>query len=415
MKLLINIIILFLTVSTIGQSQTLDDYFMIAAKNNPGLQAKYKDFEAALEKVPQVSALADPTLSFGYFLSPVETRVGPQKARFSLTQMLPWFGTLKAQGDAASLIAKAKYQSFLDARNNLRYKVSGAYYNLYELEMLKQIEKENIEILQSYKSITNRKFENGIGSMTNLLRVEMMLNDAKTNLSILNKREKPQIAAFNKLLNRETGEEVVIEDSLTAELVPENFQKESIFKNNPILNELDLMEKASMESENAAQKQGLPKLGVGLDYVIVGKRTDMSLPDNGKDVLMPMVTVSIPVFRKKYKAAVKEAQIHQERYSLKKQDVANVLEAEFEMAIFEVEQQLEFLSLYEQQVQASEKSLALLFTAYGNSGKEFEELLRMQQQLLKYRKLKATALKEYLASLARIDYITAKNYYDESK
>ena len=415
MKFIVNTIILLFTVSFIGQSQTLDDYFMVAAENNPGLQAKYKDFEAALEKIPQVSSLTDPTLSFGYFISPVETRVGPQRARFSLTQMFPWFGTLKAQGDAATLMAEAKYQAFLDARNMLRYQVAGAYYALYELEKLKQIENENIEILQSYKAIANRKFENGIGSMTDLLRVEMMLNDANTNLTILKEREKPLSVTFNKLLNREIGEEIIITDLLTADLLPENLQKESIFSNNPMLNELSLMVEASKASENAANKQGLPKFGVGLDYVIVGKRTDMTLPDNGKDVIMPMVTVSIPIFRGKYKAAVKEAQIQQERYSLKKQDFANMLEAGYEMASFEVKQQLEFLSLYEQQVQASEKSLTLLFAAYGNSGKEFEEVLRMQQQLLKYRKMKATALKEYHVSLAKIDYITAKNYYDENR
>ncbi len=414
MKLRTIIIILLFAISNTGQSQNLDDYFMVAAENNPGLQAKYKDFEAALEKIPQVSSLTDPSLSFGYFISPVETRVGPQRARFSLTQMFPWFGTLKAQGDAATLMAEAKYQTFIDTRNKLRYRVAGAYYALYELEKLKQIEGENIEILQSYMAIANRKFKNGIGSMTDLLRVEMMLNDAKTNLSILKEREKPLSVTFNKLLNREIGEEIIITDSLTADL-PESFQKETVFNNNPILKELDLMVEASKVSENAAKKQGLPKIGAGLDYVIVGERTDMSLTDNGKDVIMPMVTVSIPIFRGKYKSNVKEAQIQQESYSLKRQDVANTLEADYEMATFEVKQQLEFLSLYEQQVQASEKSLTLQFTAYGNSGKDFEELLRMQQQLLKYRKLKATALKKYHVSLAKIDYITAKNHYDESK
>ena len=119
MKFVINIIILIILGVTAGQAQTLDDYFRNAAENNPGLQAKYKEFEAALQKVPQVSTLPDPTFSFGYFISPVETRVGPQQAKFSLTQMFPWFGTLKAQGNAAALMAEAKYQSFLDARKQL--------------------------------------------------------------------------------------------------------------------------------------------------------------------------------------------------------------------------------------------------------------------------------------------------------
>ena len=77
-------------------AQTLDDYFKIASENNPELQKKYKDFEMAMKKIPQVSSLPDPNLSIGVFISPVETRVGPQIAKVSLSQMFPWFGTLKA-------------------------------------------------------------------------------------------------------------------------------------------------------------------------------------------------------------------------------------------------------------------------------------------------------------------------------
>jgi outer membrane protein, heavy metal efflux system len=110
MKQYIAILMAMLLYSSMGFAQTLDDYFKIAAENNPGLQAVYKEYEAALQKVPQVSTLPDPVFSFGYFISPVETRVGPQQAKFSLTQMFPWFGTLKAQGDAAALMAEAKYQ-----------------------------------------------------------------------------------------------------------------------------------------------------------------------------------------------------------------------------------------------------------------------------------------------------------------
>src|SRR5690606_11982477 len=114
-------------------------------------------------------------------------------------------------------------------------------------------------------------------------------------------------------------------DSLQAETLPANFQKDSLLLNNPMLNALDLKIKASESGERAAQRQSLPKMGVGLDYVVVGERTDVIMPDNGKDVLMPMVSVSIPIFRKKYDAAVKEAQLMQESFALQKTEVENML------------------------------------------------------------------------------------------
>ncbi|WP_421803167.1 TolC family protein [Flagellimonas sp.] len=405
-NIIITLIILF---SGLGlYAQTLEDYFKIAAENNPGLLSQYKDFEAALQKVPQVSTLPDPSFSFGYFVSPVETRVGPQQARFSLTQMIPWFGTLKAQGDAATLMAEAKYQSFLDAKNKLYFDVSAAYFPLYELKEWIKIEENNIAILESYKTISNSKFKNGNGTLVDVLRVDIMLKEAKTNLAILNKKESPLKAAFNKLLNRVEMQPVVIADSIVVEPVLLDYNKDALAIDHPLLNSIDLKTKASEASERAAIKQGFPKLGLGLDYVSVGERNDMTLVDNGKDVLMPMLTVTLPIFRGKYKAAVKEAQLIQESFLLQKNEIANSLNSNYEMALFDIRQQTDLVSLFDQQIEESRQALNLLFTAYGNSGKDFEEVLRMQQQLLKYDKLKITALSQYRIAMAKLDYITAK-------
>lgn len=405
-----TIAVMVLMFSMSGFAQTLDGYFTMAAENNPGLVAIYKEYEAALQKVPQVNTLPDPVFSFGYFISPVETRVGPQQAKFSLTQMFPWFGTLKARGDASALMAEAKFQNFIDARNKLHFRVAAAYYPLFELKDWIRLEQENIRILESYKTIATRKFKNGTGSMVDVLRVDIMLKDAQTNLSILRDKEKPLITAFNKLLNRPENENVVISDSLKLKILNNNPRKDSVIASNPKLKALDLNVLAGKAAELAAQKQGLPKIGLGLDYVMVGKRSDVSLADNGKDVFMPMLSVSIPIFRKKYNASIKEAQLMQESYAYQKQEVENTLISEYEMAWFEVKQQEQLLKLYEQQIQTSQQSLDLLFTSYGNSGKEFEEVLRMQQQVLKYRKMKATALTQFHIAIEKINYLTSKKY-----
>ncbi|CAI8169105.1 MAG: Uncharacterised protein [Cryomorphaceae bacterium] len=392
-----------------GNAQTLEDHFQTAAENNPGLLAKYKNFEAAMQRVTQVSTLPDPNLSFGYFISPVETRVGPQQARFSLTQMFPWFGTLNAQEEAASLLAEAKYQEFLDARNKLYYQVAASYYPLFELEKLISIEEENQRILSSYKDIATVQFQNDKGSMVDVLRVDIMLKDATTDLSILNQKKKPLETRFNKLLNRDENESIEIIDTLVLKETTQEFRKDSLLVANPLLEELNLKVQASQAQERAAIKQGLPKFGIGLDYVIVGERTDMALEDNGKDVLMPMVTMSLPIFRGKYKAAQQEAQLMQESYVLQKEEVSNRLISSYEMIWFEIQKQLELIELFVEQIQESEQSLNLLFSAYSNSGKDFEEVLRMQQQILKYQRLKATALSDYHIALAELDYITSKN------
>lgn len=395
-KYIINIILLIILGVTTIQAQSIDEYFKTAADNNPGLQSKYKEFEAALQKVHQVNSLPDPTVSFSYFFP----KMMSQRASISLTQMFPWFGTLSAQGNATALMAEAQYQSFLDAQNQLYYEVSAAYYPLYELNRLREIEQKNIDILESYKSIANSKFKNGLSPMVDVLRVDIMLKEAVTNLRILKIKEKSLKTRFNKLLNRDVAVEVSIDTSLATEILQDSFRRDSIATNNPLLNALDLKIKASEASELAAQKNGLPKLGLGLDYAIM---------DNGKNIVMPMVSVSIPIFRKKYKAAKKEAQLMQENYALQKIETSNLLTSNYEMTWFEIEQQRELINLYEQQTKESNQSLNLLFSAYSNSGKDFEEVLRMQQQLLQYEKMKAAAEVAYHIALAKLNYITAKH------
>jgi outer membrane protein TolC len=391
---------------TTGQAQTLDEYFQIAAENNPGLQAKYKEFEAAMQKVPQVSSLPDPTFSFGYFIP----KMGSQRAELTINQMFPWFGTLGAQADAATLTAEAKYQSFIDARNQLFFQVSAAFYPLFELNRWQRIEQDNIEILEAYKSIANTKFKNGMAPMVDVLRVDIMLKDASTNLEILNQKEKSLLATFNKLLNRDENAEVEIADSLEIEFLANKTRKDSLLVENPLLEALELKVQASKASELAAQKRGFPKLGVGLGYMVMDKNASGGMTDDGKDVLMPMVSASIPIFRKKYKAARKEAQLMKESYFLQKEETANMLISNYETTWFELQSQQHLIELYDRQTRVSKQALNLLYSAYSNSGEQFEEVLRMQQQLLKYEKMKATAEVQYQIELARLNYLTAKTY-----
>lgn len=405
MKKLIYILFILIAKGAVGQG--LPTYFEIIAENNPGLQSKYKEFESALQRAAQVTSLPEPTLSVGYFISPVETRVGPQRARFSLTQMFPWFGTLELQGEAATLMAEAKFQSFLDYRNQLYYKFSKSYFPLLELKELLKIEKEYIRILESYKIIAGVKFQNGKGSMVDVLRVDIVLDQAVTDTLILSKKRKPLAANLNLLMNRDQNTPLTIEDSLRMPIIP-LYESDSTFDQNPVIQRLELQEQASKKAELLAEKQRYPKIGAGLDYVMVRKRTDMDLPKNGRDILMPMISVNLPIFKAKYKAAEREAQFMQESYVFEKENVVNQLTSRFEMLRYELETQKELLDLYDRQMVETQQSLDILFTAYGNSGKEFEELLRMQQQLLMYRKQRVKAINQVNILLAEMDYLTAK-------
>ncbi|MFT6166721.1 MAG: outer membrane protein TolC [Vicingaceae bacterium] len=392
----------------ISIGQTLDNYLQIAAENNPDLKASYVEFEAALQRVNQVNALADPQLSFGYFISPIETRVGPQRAKVSLSQVFPWFGTLKAKENRANYMAEAKYQAFINDRNKLFFEVNKAYYPLYEANQHLQLLAENLDILKTYKRLATSSFENNRGSMVDLIRVDIMIENAETDLMILNDQIVPLQVQFNRLLNRSDSLPLAIAETIELTIMEKGYRRDSLLAGNPIIESLELQQKAMQESEVLARKNALPQFGVGLDYAFIGERSDVSISDNGKDAFMPMVSLSLPIFRKKYSSAISEAQLGQKAIEYRKESVQNELISKYEHAAFQLKKAEDLIGLYETQIKKTKQLIQLLFSSYSTSKLEFEEVLRMQQQLLKYQMAKATAVKNHKIALAEIEYLTAK-------
>src|SRR5690554_4062462 len=147
-----------------GSGQTLEEYLLLAAENNPELQAEFSRHQASLEQVNQAGALPDPEISMGVFIQKMETLMGDQKADVSIMQMFPWFGMLKVQEEEAVLMAKAQFESFREAKNNLFFQVKETYYQLYLQEEKIKITAENRKILETMERLALTRF--GSGSST---------------------------------------------------------------------------------------------------------------------------------------------------------------------------------------------------------------------------------------------------------
>lgn len=389
-----------------AQAQSLDDYLIMAAENNPGLKAKYLEYQAALERVPQVGSLPDPTLTFGYFILPVETRVGAQQARFSISQMFPWFGTLSARKDAATLSAKAKYEAFEAAKDLLYYQVKVPYYQLWQLRKEIALMEANLEILNSYESLATTKYETGEVGLVDVIRVQVQIDEAENQLDIMRQKETPLLSQFNALLNRPRDAAVLLLDSLV-EVAQIPALDDTMLLNNPRLAQLDWQQRAYAQQLQAAKKAGMPQIGVGLDYAIVQERRDAEVPDNGQDILMPMVSISLPIYRKKYKAMQNEASFQREAVEESKTNLVNLLNVEYAQALWQYQDALSRVKLNKSQIQKSESALNILTTAYSTDNKDFEEVLRMQQQILQFQMQKVRAESELRIAVAKLDHITA--------
>ncbi|MEX2349489.1 MAG: TolC family protein [Flavobacteriaceae bacterium] len=392
-------------------SQSLDDYLKEAAENNPELKAGYAGFEAALQKAPQVASLPDPTLTVSAFGRMIETRLGAQEARFSLTQMFPWFGTLKAQKDAATAAAEASFHRYINQRSLLFVDVKTRYAELYVLEKNIALKEENLNILESYRELALSGFRSGNAPMVNVVNVDMEREAAITEIELLKDIKKPLEVQFNLLLNRERELPVIIADSLRLGQNLASMKEQdndNSFEAHPTLVALDSEKTALNNRITAIEKDGLPKFGLGVDYSIISKRTDANPEMNGQDAIMPMVSVTLPIFRKKYKAAKKEVEFMQVEVEARQTAQRNNLQSSYEMTLYELNQAEKLLKLYESQLERIDQATRLYVTGFANNTGDFEEVLRMNQQKLLLQTQQFEALKNGFIAQAQLEYLRFK-------
>jgi outer membrane protein TolC len=385
-------IIFFLSVMT-SRAQTLEDYLTIAEQNNPELRANYNDYEAAQEQVPQVGALEDPVLGVGLFIPPMQLLMGNQVAEFQLMQMFPWFGTLGTRRGEVRNMARAQYQSYIYAKNQLFRDVKISWYELYRLKEQVRIAEENLEILERYERLALSRFGSGGaggemqgGSMSDVLRVKLEINELENQLAFLTESRGPLIAEFNQLLNRDHNVPVNIADTLLGIMLTVNHLAilDTIIYNNPQLKMLDAESEVYESRKRLARLSGRPSFGAGINYMLFNPRQENGMAMGGGDMIMPMVNVSIPIYRRKYNAMVNEAELRQEAVVQRKENTKNRLVVQWGSLIRDLNDATRRTELYQNQTKIAKQTLNLLLTSYATDGRFFEEVLRMQQQLLEY-------------------------------
>jgi len=152
-----------------------------------------------------------------------------------------------------------------------------------------------------------------------------------------------------------------------------------------MLKMLEQEESAFISQEKMNRKMGLPMVGIGLKYNIFKPRANSESMMNGQNMLMPMVTVSIPLWRKKYTASVRESDFMRQSIHEQKQDAGNLLMVNYEEALKDYKDAERRVVFYQNQTSLANQALNVLIVQYTTEGSNFEEVLRMQQQLLDYR------------------------------
>ena len=147
-------------------------------------------------------------------------------------------------------------------------------------------------------------------------------------------------------------------------------------------------------------RMGYPMFGLGVNYSLINKSEMSTSSMNGKDMIMPMVVVTLPIYRKKYKAMRTEADLLKTATAQNYSATANSLQTEYYQAIQLYQDAQRRIKLYENQSQLANKSLDIMIKSFSASGSGLTDILRIRQQMLDYEFKQVEAIVDYNISVA---------------
>ncbi|MDO9550963.1 TolC family protein [Rhodonellum sp.] len=270
----------------------------------------------------------------------------------------------------------------------------------------------------SSTGMTSMGESSGSGKLTDVLRLQIQIKALESELRQLEANRPPLISRFNSLLNQAPKTVVELESEMLAKVLSLDAEAflDSVLVNNPMVKMLEAEGLAYRKQAEMAKLEGKPMFGLGVNYMVFTPRPESGtiggmdgmgyMPSGmGQNMVMPMVTLSLPIYRKKFKAMEKEAIIWRESNALQKEDIENTLTVQVEEITKDIRNTELRVELLREQIALTQQTLEIMITAYATESSSFEEILTVQRELLDYRLSLANTIIEQYMGYAEIEQL----------
>jgi outer membrane protein, heavy metal efflux system len=188
-----------------------------ALARNPEVASAAASAQAARERVPQVSALPDPTVSVGYENGGHGWALGADDdtgVRVAVGQALPGPGKRRLAKAVETSNASAVDQALRRERLSVVYRVRRAYADLLLAREQLAILADQERSTRGIEEMTRSRYAVGLGSMPDVLRAQAELARLDQAKAVARSDEVSAVADLNALRNRPSGTQVTTAGSL---------------------------------------------------------------------------------------------------------------------------------------------------------------------------------------------------------
>ena len=282
----------------------LPELVAAAQAANPRLRRLEQEAAAAWDRVPQVRALPDPMVQGTVFGEPMVMGDGRQRGTFMVSQMLPWFGRLNAQGQQAASEAMMLQQEADAERLRVTADVKSAWYRLYLLGQQTRIDEANAELLESLIEVASSRIAVGEATQGDVLLATVELGRLEEELITLRQQVASSRAMLNRLLNRPSETPLPLPDELTVEYEPAGLDELRTLAaaHQPEIAAAQLRTQATAWGICAARLERVPDLTVSYERMFMQMDAH-----GGSDPWQVGAGINLPIWSRKYNAIQSEA------------------------------------------------------------------------------------------------------------
>ncbi|MFH1655803.1 MAG: TolC family protein [Candidatus Omnitrophota bacterium] len=386
---------------------TLDSLIDEALNKNPEIQATYYGWQQGAYKIKQASSLSDPVASYTRFGENVETRLGPQEAKYGLSQKILFPGKLNLKAKAQSKQADILQEKYEATKRNVIKNIKFVYYDIFWVDKAIQITEQEKAILESLEKVVQKKYQSNLAPQQDVVKVQVELSKLIDKLFLLKQNRKSLVAKMNSLVNRTKGTKL----GSVSNIKPEDFKYNLEQLHAKARDSSQQLEAASLDIERAKYEKSLARLDYlpdftfGVDYIEIGGGHTTS-PNDGQDAWMGRVSVNIPIWFDKLGSQVKEKEAKLKETKKNYENIENSISYEIEDLYFKIVTYQDIILLYDTAlIPQTELSFYAAKIAYETGKVDFLNWLDAERVLLQTNLAYYKAIADYLKSIAYLEMV----------
>lgn len=373
----------------------LDGLLAYAREHNPELAAARHAAAAALQDSESADTLADPVLR----IEPMDVTRGNPETRFTLMQRLPWFGTRDLRREAAQARVDIANGQTAAAHADIAARLRQAHAMRYYATANERLTVQTRELLQRLEQVAQTRYANGLGRQQDVLRAQLELTDADSELLVWQNEAHHAHVEVNALLARAADAPLAEVQALPAlppaAALDEATLLERLQQQNPQLRIADADIASAEKSRDLAYAGRYPELTLGVSP---------TRSNGAVDRWDLMLELDIPLQQSTRRAQERSADAQLAAANARRAAELNARRAELVRVLAELETARRTESLVAHRLlPQAELGYRAALAAYETGRADFELLIASHRQWLRARQQQLKAQTDMQSRMADIE------------